>query len=235
MTATTIRVEERTASGMGTTTASRYRWGGVAGFAFVASVVAQNILRGASAPANDAPASKIIADYADHRSVHLALAALFAVGVVALPTFVATLWTRLRDGASARFVRIGVLGAVGILTLFAMTVAFDVALTSYVHLGNPAPDVVRGLWVLHNAVFTMLLASLAIATFGFSHAAVAGRLIGKRWKTVGVVAPLALLVPVLAAPATVEGSPVLMLGVLGFAGWLAFLCRASYALMREAA
>jgi hypothetical protein len=236
MTATGIRVEQRseTLETAGSRAAAGLsRWGGVAGFVFVASVVVQNILRGA-APANDAPASKIIADYVDHRSVHLALAALFAVGVVALPTFAGTLWTRLRDGASARFVRIGVLGVAGIFTLFAITVALDVALTAYVHMGDPSPDVVKGLWVLHNATFTMLFASLAIATFGLSHAAVAGKLIGPRWKTVGVVAPLALLVPVLAAPATVEGSPVLALGALGFAGWLAFVCRSSYALMREA-
>ena len=135
---------------------------------------------------------------------------------------------------AATFVRIGVLGATGVLTLFASTLALDVALTSYVHLGNPSPDVVKGLWVLHNAVFTILLAALAIAVFGLSQAAVAGRLIGTRWKTVGVVAPLALLVPVLAASATTEGSPVLAFGLLGFAGWLAFIARASYALMREA-
>ena len=107
------------------------------------------------------------------------------------------MWSRLKDGASATFVRIGVLGATGILTLFAFTLALDVALTSYVHLGNPSPDVVKGLWVLHNAVFTILLAALAIALFGLSQAAVAGRLIGTRWKAVGIVAPLALLVPVL--------------------------------------
>ena len=238
MTATGIQIEPRsTATGTERTrTGARhpYRWGGIAGFAFAGSVIAQNILRG-SAPANDAPAAKIIADYTDHRSVHLLLAALFAVGACALPAFVATMWSRLKDGASATFVRIGVLGATGILTLFGLTLALDVALTSYVHLGNPAPDVVKGLWVVHNAVFTILLAALAIALFGLAQAAVAGRLIGTRWKVVGIVAPLALLVPVLAASATTEGSPVLAFGLLGFACWLAFIGRASYALMRETA
>lgn len=240
MTATGIRIEERPAgTGNGAAAAParsaalRYRWGGVAGFAFVASVVVQNILRGA-APANDAAPGKIIADYTDHRSVHLVLAALFAVGATALPMFVASLWARLRDGRGSTFVRMGVLGTAGILTLFASTLALDVALTAYVHMGDAAPDVVQGLWVLHNAVFTMLLASLSVATFGLCQAAVAGGLIGRRWKLLGVVAPLALITPVAFAPVVAEGSPVVALGVLGFAGWVAFLIRASYALVREA-
>ena len=143
------------------------------------------------------------------------------------------MWARLHEGASATFVRIGVLGAAGVLTLFAFTLALDVALTSYVHLGDPSPDVVRGLWVMHNAVFTILLAMLAIAVFGLTQAAVAGRLIGRRWKAVGVAAPLALLVPVAAAPATTEGSPALAFGLVGFACWLAFIGRASYTLVNE--
>ena len=67
------------------------------------------------------------------------------------------------------------LGAALVFALFSITVAIDLAITSYVHLGNPSPEVVRGLWVLHNGVFTLLLAGLAIALFGFALAAVAGR------------------------------------------------------------
>jgi hypothetical protein len=216
-----------------TTGAARYRWGGAAGFVFVGLVVAQNILRGASAPTNDAAASKIVHDYADHRALHWLLASMFAVGACALAVFVAALWDRLRANASAVYVRIGVLGAALVFALFSVTVAIDIAITSYVHLGNPSPDVVRGLWVLHNGVFTLLLAGLAIALFGFALAAVTGGLIGGVWKVVGVVGALALLTAPLSAPAITEGSPAMAVGLVGFLGWLALVGRTSYALWHE--
>jgi hypothetical protein len=229
----TVATTRSSASGSGG--AARYRWGGAAGFVFVGLVAAQNVLRGASAPANDATAAKIVQDYADHRALHWVLAAMFAVGACALAAYVAALWDRLRADASVRYVRIGVLGAVLVFALFSVTVAIDLALTSYVHLGNASPDVVRGLWVLHNSVFTLLLAGIAIALFGFALAAVTGGLVGGAWKIVGVVGALLLLTTPLAAPAITEGSAAMAVGLLGFLGWLAFVGRTSYALWNESA
>jgi hypothetical protein len=214
------------------TSRAQYRWGGVAGLVFVAVVVAQNVIRG-SGPANDAAASAIVRDYADHRTLHAVLAAMFVVGACALAGFVAALWNRLRTDEAGVYTGIGVLGAALVFALFSLTVAIDAALSAYVHLGAASPDVVRGLWVAHNAVFTILLVALAIALFGLASAAATAGLVSGSWKIVGAAGACLLLTAPLAAPATIEGSHIIGVAFVGFIAWLGFVCRASYALLHE--
>ena len=200
---------------------------------FVATLVAQNVTRGISNLSNRASGAAVIRDYAQHRSAHWVLAVMFVVGAFGLVTFVATLWNRLRDGQSALPIRVGVLGVVGIIALFATTVGIDVALTSYVHLGHATPDVARGLWMLHNGVFSILELMIAIALIGLTFASVAGRMIGTPWRTVGAVGAALLLLSPLAAPAVTEGSPLFAVSAIGFVLWLAALTRISVALWND--
>ena len=210
-----------------------HRLGAIGGLVFVATIVAQNVTRGLSNVSNNASGADVVRDFTEHRSAHWALAVMFVVGAFGLVTFVATLWNRLRDGRSALPVRVGVLGVVGILALFATTVGIDVALTSYVHLGHASPDVARGLWMLHNGVFSILMLMIAIALVGFTFAAVAGRLIGARWRTVGAIGAGLLLLSPFAAPAVAEGSPVFAISGIGFVLWIVSLIRISVALWND--
>jgi hypothetical protein len=209
--------------------------GAIGGLVFAATLILQNVMRGAANVANDASAATIMRNYADHRSAHWARAVVFVVGAFALVTFVASLWTRLRDGASAVPMRVGVLGTTLIMALFSMTVALDVALTSYVHLGGASPDVVRGLFVLHDAVFTILLLGIAIALVGLVPASVAGGLIGSAWRPAAVLGACALALSALAAPAVTEGSGLFYVSAIGFAVWVVCLVRIAVALWREPA
>jgi hypothetical protein len=208
------------------------RVGTVAGLTFAGTLVAQNVLRGSINVANDASGATIMRDYADHRTVHWLLAALFVLGAFAIATFVSVLWTRTRTGAGAIAMRVGVFGTAAIMALFSMTVALDVGLTSYVHLDTPSPDVARGLWVLHNATFTVLTLAIAIALIGLAGAAVAGHLIGSAWRTAAGCGAALLAVSSLAAPAVTEGSPLFVLSAIGFVVWLAFIVRVSIALSK---
>src|SRR6476659_8024980 len=65
------------------------RLAGAGALLFAGSVVFQNILRGGSAPANDAPASEVLAHYASHRGVTFVLVASFVAGALGLITFLA--------------------------------------------------------------------------------------------------------------------------------------------------
>src|SRR5689334_17057637 len=65
------------------------RLAGAGALVFVGSVVFQNLLRGSSAPANDASAAEVAAHHADHRAVTYVLAASFLVGAIGLITFLA--------------------------------------------------------------------------------------------------------------------------------------------------
>ncbi len=67
------------------------RLGVIGGFVFVATLVAQNVTRGMSNVSNRASGAAVIRDYAQHRSVHWALAVMFVVGAFGLVTLVATL------------------------------------------------------------------------------------------------------------------------------------------------
>ena len=100
--------------------------GGLGGIAFVAIVVVQNVMRFAIAPANDASAATIIDHFHDNRMLYSALGGSFAVGGVALALFVAAAWSRL-VGTQRTWVQVGVLGAAGIMTLFAAMVACEFA------------------------------------------------------------------------------------------------------------
>ena len=54
------------------------RLAGIGAIAFVGIVIMQNVIRGGSAPGNDAGAAEVLTHYADHRAITAVLAALFA-------------------------------------------------------------------------------------------------------------------------------------------------------------
>ena len=208
--------------------------GGLAGLTFVASVIAQNVLR-AQYPANDASATKVMAFYAEHRSLALVLAVLFPIGLVGIAGFVGALVTRVAHGEARMPAIAGLIGAAGIVGNFTMLLAGDTAISGYVHRGAADPAVVEGLWVFHNAVFGVLLASIGIALAGFAVACAKHGLLAARWKTAGLVGGVLLLVAAATTPAIIDAGPTMLLGLLGFVVWVAFVARASVALLRTPA
>ena len=134
--------------------------GGIGGLAFVGSVVVQNALR-SRFPTNDAGAAEVMKYYADHRAVTLALAVLMPIGLVGLTTFLGAVLGRARGAARAAGIT-GAFGAAGIIATFTMLCAFDLGIAGYVHRGQAALATVDGLWVVHNAVFGLLLSLIHI-------------------------------------------------------------------------
>ena len=65
------------------------------GAAFAGIVITQNVLRGTSAPTNDAAVTDVLAHYRDDTGMALVLTALFVVGGLCLAGFVAELARRL--------------------------------------------------------------------------------------------------------------------------------------------
>ena len=211
-----------------------HRIGGFAGIAFVVVVIAQNLVRGATFPANDAPTADIIDFYRSHRGIDGLLAILFVVSAIALALYGGALTARLR-GAETDAPRLaGLIGVIGIFALFSMVEASDLALSSYVHRGAPAPSSVALLWTLHNAIFAVLLVAIAVALAGLTAASAAAGLIGSRWKEVGAIAAGALAITAAAASSVIDGGPIMALGLLGFLAWLAFVAVSSAAMLRNA-
>jgi len=205
--------------------------GGIGGLCFVASVVVQNALR-ANFPANDASAERVMSYYADHRSVTLALAALFPIGIVGLATFVGTFIARVARGAGRVAAITGLIGAAGIIGNYTMLLATDTAIAGYIHRGAANLAVVDGLWVFHNAVFGVLMASIGVALAGFTVAGTASGLLARRWKPAGLIGAALLLAAAATTPAIIDGSTTMFVGVLGFAVWVAFVASTSVKLLR---
>jgi hypothetical protein len=207
--------------------------GGIGGLVFAATVIAQNIIRGFHGPARDASATTVIHFYATHRTTTLVLAALFPLGAAGLAAFLGALGSRLGTSRSRVPALAGILGAAGIFATFTMMIATETALAGYIHRGSPDPGVVSALWVTHNAVFGVLLVSIAVALAGLSTAASTSGLVARIWKPAGAAGAIALLITGAATPALVDGSGIIGLGLIGFLGWIAFVTAAAIALLRR--
>ena len=114
-----------------------------------------------------------------------------------------------------------------------MLTAFDVAIAGYIHRGAADVAVVDGMWVIHNAVFGFLLASIGIALAGLTRAAAVTGLLSPRWSTAGLVGGGLLVAGAMTTPAIIDGSPTMFIGVAGFVVWIAFVIRTSVALLRQ--
>jgi hypothetical protein len=208
--------------------------GGIGGLVFIATVAIQNGIR-LSAPGDGASAATVVHFYATTRTSTTVLGALFPIGAIGLAAFIGSLGSRLVSSSGRAPALAGLLGAAGIFASYSMLMATDIALSAYVHRGSADPAVVNGLWVTHNTVFGVLLVAIAVALAGLSVSAAAAGFLAARWKQAGTVGALALAVTGAAAPALVDGSRIIGLGLVGFLVWLAFVATASVTMLRRPA
>jgi hypothetical protein len=211
------------------------RLGALGGLAFVVIVVAQNVGRFAIAPANGASAAEIIDSLAKHRALYEAMGGSLAVSGVALALFLGAAWNRLAAGEARPWAQLGFLGGAGIFAVFPLMIAAQFALLAVSRGSAPDAGAVTALWALHNGIFAVLDLSIAIATVGFSLAAVRAKLVPSPFAWLGPIAGLFLIVGVAAgAPITAgDAQPLMGLAGLGFIGWLALLVCCSVGMWRE--
>jgi hypothetical protein len=214
----------------------RARLGGLAALAFVAIVVVQNLLRGSSAPANDASAQEVLTYYAGHRTTTFVLVATFVLGGSALAAFLGATMRRLVAGSRPGWAITGAAGAVGVIALFSVVVASEQALSIVAAGAQPDLGAVETLWVFHNSTFTVLFVSLAIALVGLSRAGVAAGLTPRVFEVLAPAGAALLAIAAVAGPAIAAGDamPLFGLGLLGFATWLGFLAATGLRLVRSA-
>ncbi len=207
--------------------------GGVGGLVFVASVVAQNLIRAGAMPANDARVGRIIDFYAGHRGSTFALAALFAVGAAGIAAFAGALVARLTDSSVRGAALAGAIGVAGVFAVYSTMLATDLALSGYVNRGAPGHGVVSAMWTLHNAVFGVLLVAIGVALAGLSAAAATDGVVAAFWKPVGLLGALLLGIAGAATPAVIDGSPLMAVGLIGFLAWLAFVATTAISMLRN--
>jgi hypothetical protein len=203
----------------------RARAAGVGALAFAAIVVLQNIIRGALAPANDASGREVLAHYADHRAVTVALAVTFVLSGIALAMFLGGAMRRLLAGDRPAWAYTGAIGAIGIMAVFAVLIGTEEALSVVATGHEPNLASIEALWALHNSVFTVLLLSVAVALLGLGRAGVAAGMTPAAFERLAPAGCALLALASAAGPfiAAGEATPIFGLGAAGFMIWLAFL------------
>jgi hypothetical protein len=214
----------------------RTRLAGVGALAFVATVIAQNAIRGSSAPGNGSSTEDVMTHYADHPQITSVLVVLFTVGGIGLSVFLGGAMRRLLDTPRRAWALTGFVGAVGIIGLFSLLVASEQAVTIVAGHDHPSTGAVEALWALHNSIFTVLLLMISIALLGLSRASVAAGITPRAFEWLGPVGSALLLVGAVSGPAIAAGDamPLFGISVLGFAVWVGFLATTGYRLVRAA-
>jgi hypothetical protein len=208
-------------------------WGALA---FAVIVIAQNLVRGAFAPANGASAAEVLTDYSGNGAISFVLAATYVVSGIGLAVFLGGATRALLAGGRPGWAITGVVGALGIMAVFTLVVAAEQALTVAAHMDRPDVGAIQALWALHNSIFTVLDLSIALALLGLSRAAVSARMTPKAFSWLGPIGALMLVVGTIAGPAIAAGRAMALFGVtgLGFLVWLAFLVVTGFRLVRTA-
>jgi hypothetical protein len=121
------------------------------------------------------------------------------------------------------------------MALFAVVVGADQALSVVATHNTPDLGAVEALWALHNSVFIVLDASIAIALIGLAKAGVAGGITPHLFERLAPVGASLLLVACAAGPAIAAGDALPLFGLagLGFVVWLGFLATTGLRLVRS--
>lgn len=210
------------------------RLAGLGAVGFAAVVLLQNVVRGGTAPANDASAADVLAHYADDRATTYLLVATFVLSGVGLALFLGGTLPRLLDGERPGWALTGAVGAVGIMAMFAVVVAAEQALSIVATRDRPDLGAISALWAFHNSAFTVLYLSLAVALLGLSRAGVAAGLTPRAFERVAPVGAGLLLAGAITGPSIAAGDAmaVFALSFIGFAVWLGFLVSTGLRLVR---
>jgi hypothetical protein len=212
------------------------RWTGVGALAFTAIVLAQNVVRGATAPANDASNADVLTKYADHRAVTAVLIGMFVVSGFSLAIFLGGAMRRLLDSERRGWALTGFVGAIGILAVFTVLVGTDQALSVAASRSQPDASAVGALWALHNSIFTVLLLMISVALIGLSRAGVAAGITPRAFERIAPVGSALLFIGAVGGPAVAAGDMMALFaaGGIGFLIWLAFLATTGTRLVRSA-
>lgn len=210
------------------------RAAGFGALAFVGVVILQNALRGSSAPIAGATNDEVLSYYTDHRTLTFVLVTTFVLSGTSLAVFLGGALRRLVTSTRPGWAYTGLAGALGVMTLFAVMLGCEQALSVVADGATPDAGAVEALWALHNSVFTVLWLSIGVALLGLARAGVAAGITPAAFDRLAPIGFALLALGTAAGPATAAGdaTPFVGLGLIGFLIWLAFLTTTGLRLVR---
>ena len=214
-----------------TTTSTPARAAAIGALGFAAGVAVQNFVLLIGMPDASATMQEAAAWLADNPGRAATASALVGVNLPLLLLFTAALRTLTRDAQAARlWIDLGSLAVVVLASTFGVVAATQIASTIFAAEG--ATPVFTALWSLHNAAFAMSFSALGVTLLGFSIGAHAAGISPTWQRSMGLLAAVLLLVAGFANAAVAEGSPIVFVGLLGFALWLVWLVTTGLRLLR---
>ncbi|MBY8872860.1 hypothetical protein K7640_13545 [Micromonospora sp. PLK6-60] len=215
----------------------RGRLVGAAAIALALSVAIENaVLAGTGAPTFGAPIEEVLTYYAANRdSVAIASGqvALYLPLLLVFVTGLHGLVERRGGGAGADWSRLAVAAGATLSAIFVLVNVLQIGLAlSAGGLAEPTPAF-ELVWQVHAAAFALALPTLGTTFIGTALAAHASGLTPAWQRLLGLVGGGLLLAAGVGNLAIADGSALLFVGLLGFAGWLVWLLFTGVRLVRS--
>ena len=208
---------------------------GGAGVALAASVAVQNaVFVGTGAPAFGDPLGEVLAYHAENRGAVAVAVGQEAVNLPLLLLFVTGLHglVQRRGGAGADWSRLAVAAGATLSAVFALVMTTHIAVVLAADgLAEPTPAF-EMVWQLHAAAFALALPALGATFIGAALATHASGLTRPWQRLLGVAGGSLLILAGAGNLAIADGSPLLFVGLPGFAAWLVWLVVTGLRLIR---
>lgn len=208
---------------------------GGAGVALAASVAVQNaVFVGTGAPAFGDPLGEVLAYHAENRGAVAVAVGQEAVNLPLLLLFVTGLHglVQRRGGAGADWSRLAVAAGATLSAVFALVMTTHIAVVLAADgLAEPTPAF-ELVWQLHAAAFALALPALGATFIGAALATHASGLTRPWQRLLGVAGGSLLILAGAGNLAIADGSPLLFVGVAGYAAWLVWLVVTGLRLIR---
>jgi hypothetical protein len=208
---------------------------GGAGVALAASVAVQNaVFVGTGAPAFGDPLGEVLAYHAENRGAVAVAVGQEAVNLPLLLLFVTGLHglVQRRGGAGADWSRLAVAAGATLSAVFALVMTTHIAVVLAADgLAEPTPAF-ELVWQLHAAAFALALPALGATFIGAALATHASGLTRPWQRLLGVAGGSLLILAGAGNLAIADGSPLLFVGLPGFAAWLVWLVVTGLRLIR---
>ncbi|SEI56901.1 hypothetical protein SAMN04488058_1015 [Deinococcus reticulitermitis] len=214
---------------------ARGRLVGAAAIAFSVLWMTENVLFAATGPPDySAPIEEVLAYYAANRDAVAIVSGLVALYLPLLLVFVTGLHglVERRGGAGADWSRLALAAGATLSATFTLFNATQIGIViSAGRLTEPTPAF-ELVWQIHAAAFGLALPMLGATCIGGALAAHASGLTPAWQRVLGLVGGSLLLAAGLGNLAVADGSPLIFVGLLGFALWIAWLLATGVRLVR---
>jgi hypothetical protein len=231
-----MRSEQDTATARGRGWFDRARLVGAAAIACAVLIVVENgIFATTGAQAYDAPIEEVLAYYAANRDAVAVVSGLVALYLPLLLVFLTGLHglVERRGGVGADWSRLALAAGAALSGVFVLVNVLQIGLAlSADGLAEPTPAF-ELVWKMHAAAFALALPMLGTTFIGAALAAHASGLTPAWQRLLGLAGGSLLLAAGVGNLAIADGSPLIFVGLLGFAAWLGWLLATGVRLIRS--